>query len=129
LNDTPPDVVLLMIGTNDCMVNYQFATVRQRMEHLIDRTHRRQPNAYLVVSTLLPIADPAANARVRQFNRFLPDVVAARAKLGHHILLVDIAGFLDPHHDFADGVHPNPAGYAKMAEVWLVALVYVVLFG
>jgi hypothetical protein len=37
-----------------------------------------------------------------------------------------MADLLDFHKDFADSVHPNPAGYAKMAEVWLVALEYIV---
>jgi lysophospholipase L1-like esterase len=129
LDAHPPDVILLMIGTNDCLANYQFATVRQRMEHLIDKILRRRPDAYLVVSTLFPIAEAAANARVRQFNHFLPDVVEIRAVKGHNILLVDMADLLNPGRDFVDGIHPNSVGYAKMADLWLLALVYIVLFG
>ncbi len=41
----------------------------------------------------------------------------ARAQAGANIVFVDrFAGF--PESELADGVHPNDAGYARMAGVW-----------
>jgi lysophospholipase L1-like esterase len=129
LADSPADVILLMIGTNDCLQNYQFGTVQQRMERLIDHILQARPEAYLVISTVLPIANSAANARAQHINHFLPAVVEARVKMGEPILLLDLASLLDPHKDLVDGIHPNQVGYAKMAEGWLFALEYIVAIG
>ena len=124
-----PEVILLLIGTNDCLQDYQFATVRQRMEDLIDRILHRRPHAFLVVSTVLPLRDLEANARAVQINEFLPAVVAARWKRGHQIMLVNMYAMLNPWEDMPDGIHPDPVGYAVMAAVWYDALLDILLFG
>jgi lysophospholipase L1-like esterase len=41
--------------------------------------------------------------------------------MGRHVILVDqFTGF--PNSELDDGVHPNPAGYARMAGVWYRAI-------
>jgi lysophospholipase L1-like esterase len=129
LDTYQPDIILLMIGTNDCVANYQFSAVRKRMEHLIDKISRRLPDSFLIVSTLLPIRDKAANARVQQFNRFLPDIVWTRALKGQRILMVDMNRMLNPLTDMPDGIHPNVIGYDKMAALWYVAVEFILLVG
>ena len=44
-----------------------------------------------------------------------------RGDAGKHILFVDqFMGF--PGMELQDGVHPNSAGYARMARVWFAAI-------
>jgi lysophospholipase L1-like esterase len=51
----------------------------------------------------------------------MTQVVAAHAKLGEHVSLVDMHAALQAS-DFHDKLHPNEAGYTKMANVWLSAI-------
>jgi lysophospholipase L1-like esterase len=47
--------------------------------------------------------------------------VKSFADTGKHILFVDqFKGF--PTSELGDGVHPNQAGYARMAGVWYEAI-------
>ncbi|MEF2277692.1 SGNH/GDSL hydrolase family protein [Deinococcus sp. YIM 134068] len=121
LSSAQPDVILLMIGTNDMIQNRDVATAPARLGTLLDRIAARRPAATILVASLPPLSDPAGNARVRAFNAALPGVVRARAALGRWVRLVDASARLTPA-DLADGVHPNEGGYRKLAEMWLGAL-------
>jgi lysophospholipase L1-like esterase len=51
----------------------------------------------------------------------VPGIVEERADQGKHVLFVDqFEGF--PTNELADGVHPNPAGYSRMANAWYEAI-------
>lgn len=112
-----PHIVLLHIGTNDM---YQGASgAEQRLGALIDQIIQTLPDALLVVSTIIPFPGSASN--VTTYNTAVPGVVDARAKQGKHVLFVDqFQGF--PTSELADGVHPNAAGYARMAEAWYASI-------
>ncbi|RYZ02362.1 MAG: endoglucanase [Myxococcales bacterium] len=112
-----PHIVLLHLGTNDM---YQGASgAEQRLGALIDQIVQTLPSALLAVSTIIPLPGSASN--VTTYNAAVPGVVEARAKQGKHVVFVDqFEGF--PTSELADGVHPNAAGYARMAETWYAAL-------
>ena len=59
-------------------------------------------------------------AQVKTFNAAIPDLVAARTKAGHKIVIVDMSNTKNglTTKDLADGLHPNDGGYKKMASVW-----------
>jgi lysophospholipase L1-like esterase len=58
---------------------------------------------------------------VESYNAAMLPLVQVRAAEGKHIVLVDQnAGF--PNSELADGVHPNDAGYRRMAGVWYAAI-------
>jgi lysophospholipase L1-like esterase len=120
---TPPHIVLLMAGTNDFLQNYSVSTAPQRLEALLDKLLAGAPNALIVVAQLTPLAGGSAygEAGVQSYNAALPGIVNARAAQGKHVVLVDQhTGF--PASELADGIHPNPAGYARMAGVWYGAI-------
>ena len=62
LTEHRPDVVLLMIGTNDLVQENAVATAPQRVSSLIDRITGVVPSATVLVSTVTPLgwADGAA---------------------------------------------------------------------
>lgn len=62
---------------------------------------------------------------VDMYNSALPILVQ---NLSHEfdVRFVDAGGPLDINWDFADGVHPNDKGYAKMGAAWINALSSVV---
>jgi alpha-galactosidase len=116
-----PEIVLLMLGTNDVLQDQGVATAPARLGELLDRITRQLPAATVLVATLPPLAGAEASARVAAFNRALPAVVQARAAAGRRVRLVDVAAGLTLA-DIGDGVHPNESGHAKIAAAWHRAL-------
>lgn len=121
LDRTQPDVVLLMIGTNDMIQGYNLSGAPARLGALLDRIAARRPSATVVVASITPLRDGTHDARARAFNAALPGLVSTRASQGKKVRFVDAYSRLGLG-DLADGVHPNSAGYAKLAEMWLGAL-------
>ena len=113
-----PHIVLLHLGTNDMYRTP--AGAPERLGELIDQVVDELPDALLVVSTIIPF--PGAAGAVDDFNDAIPAVVEVRAAAGKHVILVDqFTGF--PTSELGDGVHPNQAGYERMAGVWYTAIV------
>lgn len=114
-----PETILLLIGTNDVLQNYQLATAPQRLEQLIDKILQTSPDVKLFVGTLPPLTNQTQNQQVQTFNQELVDLV--NQKNLPNLFVVDIYNTLTTA-DLADGVHPNQAGYDKMADTWKEAL-------
>ncbi|WP_437968053.1 SGNH/GDSL hydrolase family protein [Sorangium sp. So ce260] len=114
-----PHIVLLMAGTNDISQDDNLPMAPQRLGSLLDKIFAAAPDALVVVAQLLPVS--YADPKVITYNNALPAIVEARASAGQHVVLVDMhAGF--PMSELPDGVHPNAAGYARMANVWYGAI-------
>ncbi|GGM94295.1 hypothetical protein GCM10011609_34720 [Lentzea pudingi] len=111
-----PDVVALHLGTNDMDRNYQTATAPDRLGALIDQILAANSKTTVLVSSLVPSANATTQARVAEFNRRVPDVVAQRANAGKHVLFVDMAAVTTS--DLDDLLHPNDRGYAKMGNAF-----------
>jgi lysophospholipase L1-like esterase len=120
-----PDVILLMIGTNDVRLDYQHASAEARLDDfvtlLMDGESGLAPHARLLVAQLTPFADPAKDAQVRTFNEGVARVVAKHQAAGRMVELVDMHGALGVG-DLSDALHPNEAGYRKLAAEWFDAL-------
>jgi lysophospholipase L1-like esterase len=116
-----PDVVLLHLGTNDMVQNYQPATAPDRLSALVDRLLARSPGVTVLTSSLLPLKDPAANARVDSFNAAVAGLMAQKTARGDRVRHVDQHSAVAVT-DLVDGIHPNDAGYARMGMLWYSAL-------
>lgn len=112
-----PHIILLHLGTNDMLNSANGAPAR--LGALIDEITTTLPDSLLVVSTIIPL--PFAASAVNTYNAALPALIEARATAGAHVILVDqFTGF--PTNELPDQVHPNAAGYARMARVWYEAI-------
>jgi len=111
-----PHIVLVHAGTNDIARSRQGAEGRE--EALIDKLIATAPDALIVVSNLIPLR---GNSEVEVYNAAIPPMVEERANAGAHIIFADqFTNF--PDSELGDGVHPNQAGYARMAGVWYEAI-------
>jgi lysophospholipase L1-like esterase len=116
-----PNIVLLMIGTNDINDNIDVTNAPSRLGKLIDEITTDAPAALVVVSTIIPISAPGGDQRAQAYNAAIPGLVNARASAGKHVVLVDnYAAFTkDPNYQTtlkADGLHPNTAGYVILGQ-------------
>lgn len=126
LSSYDPDVVLLMIGTNDLAWWVADATApadaAARVGQIIDRAEAA--GARFILATTPPISDasvpPNGRSRsqlLRDYNVALRTLAAARG-----VTLVDAEAALTLS-DLYDGVHPSEAAHdAKIAPLWAMAL-------
>jgi lysophospholipase L1-like esterase len=64
----------------------------------------------LVISTIPPNRRSSVNARVTKYNAKIREIAASRG-----LTIVDPGLTVG---DLADGTHPNPEGYRKIALAW-----------
>ena len=122
-----PDVVLLHIGTNDFTDGLSSVVdVQNRLRNLVEELHVLRPHARVIVSSLLPRSDiPGASDAVNSYNSSLPQFVAGLAAAGHPVHYLDMhSTFL--LEDLNDGLHPNPVGYTKMADLLFPAVTSII---
>jgi lysophospholipase L1-like esterase len=116
-----PRSILLHIGTNDVLQNYNLPGAPGRLSALVDRITATAPNADVFVATIVPLGWSSGNAAVRSFNSTIPGMVQSKVRSGKRVHLVNLYSAV-PTSDLYDGVHPNAAGHDKMAAVWYAAL-------
>lgn len=118
---TVPDIVLLMIGTNDIAQNDNLSAAPDRLNSLLDKLKGAAPNALVVVAQITPLGNGSSTQAIETYNMAVGDLVQKRVAAGEHISLVDMyTGF--PTSELGDGVHPNEMGYSRMADVWYAAI-------
>ncbi len=126
-----PDIILLMIGTNDINSDIDPANAPARLELLVARLMSLDPTAHLFVASITPARqgnlymDPAMtalDASIRAYNATIPGIVAAHDALGQDVTFVDMYSALALTDLGSDGLHPTAAGYAKIGDVWAAAL-------
>ena len=113
-----PRTVLLHLGTNDIVQNYDLPDAPARLATLIDHIRAAAPGADVFVASIVPFADPARDAAANAFNATLPGIVQSK---GPQVHFVDLHAALTAA-DLADGVHPTREGYDRMAAGWAAAL-------
>jgi len=116
-----PHTVLLHIGTNDVLQNFNLSTAPNRLSTLIDRITNTVPTAEVFVAQIIPLANAGQDAAARTFNAAIPGIVQSKVNAGKHVHLVDMHSALTTA-DLTDGVHPTAGGYDKMAATWYTAL-------
>lgn len=121
LETSQPEIVLLLIGTNDVLQDYALSTAPDRLGALMDQIVAWNPATKVVVASIPPVGDSANNAQAITFNATIPGLVDARVAQGAMVSYVDMYAVLTPA-DLADGIHPTAAGYDKMAVVWAQAV-------
>jgi lysophospholipase L1-like esterase len=126
----PPDVVLVMLGTNDFAwwTNVPVTEHHGYFVKFVDHLLQRLPKASIVVSTIPPqspkLIEDVKLDRAKmsaEFNTILRRTVPSHPAYGKRLFLADAAREL-ALSDLSDGIHPTKRGHEKIAGVWFNAL-------
>ena len=115
INSAQPDLVLLMLGSNDMYANDDLPNAPGRLQELVQRINILRPGVTTILSTVTNRSDQ--QSKIPPFNAELPGVVQNLNNMGYNVVLVNAYAALTLS-DLADGVHPNAGGYDKLADVW-----------
>ncbi|KAI4190203.1 MAG: hypothetical protein L6R41_000949 [Letrouitia leprolyta] len=113
------NVVLVHVGTNDLLNNKAIDQAPERLGHLIDRVLSIAPDAVVLVAQILPTTRTGQFDNFVTFNARVASVINQRQVQNKKVLKVWMDITID---DLIDGVHPNDAGYSKMAQGWIKGL-------
>ena len=126
-----PDVVTLMIGTNDILSHYELDKAGERLEALLDKAFEKLPEGSTLFLATLPDMDASDNTYIDKdtytveymdqciadYNEKVKALVEKKQGEGKNIVLADVHSALTKE-DLYDGVHPNEEGYKKLADFW-----------
>ncbi len=117
-----PDIILIMLGTNDVIQRHDLSGILGRLDDLVGAIFHDQKNVTIVLAAITPMTDSSRDAVAQTFNSGIPLIIAKYQAQGRHIVFADMHSALDPATDLSDGIHPTPSGFQKMAAVWYKAL-------
>lgn len=121
LDRNPPDVILLMIGTNDITQGNAY-TAHESLDTLVRVILSHVPDITLFLASVPPIdVSSVDTAEVNAYNAHVPEIVNRYSSGGFEVYFVDMYHAVDPG-DLPDGVHPNEQGYRDIAATWYAAL-------
>lgn len=135
LNTSQPDLILLMIGTNDTK-SHSLRRMVSELRALIDQITAQLPDAQLLVASIPPIhpalKPPLQVLRALYFNVAIPGIVHSKVAQGKKVTFVDMRDLTvddltaSISLDLDNGLHPNAQGYRKIASFWHDAVLKVI---
>ena len=139
-----PDIVLLQIGTNDILSNYNDG-ITDRLENLVNVILQDLNADSTVFVSTIPDIDAYTRADwlgsyginawgstqeekdqlmetvtgcIDTYNTSIYNLVLKMQSEGKNVQFADINSVVDYQTDLHDGVHPNEAGYENMGNYW-----------
>lgn len=128
LTATPPDFILLHIGTNDITQGQGAAGTVAEIGQILDLIDAYETTHHVSITVVLARivnrSNPldALGLQTTSLNASIASMANTRIAAGDRLVVVDQESALSYPGDMADTVHPNASGYAKMATVWYGAL-------
>lgn len=112
-----PDIVLLMIGTNDLWQSKPIDQTVANINDIVDKIFASHAQTHIMVAKILPMGIPQGRL-VDALNEKIENILKPRIAAGEAITIVDMHSDFSTIDDMTDGVHLNDIGNKKMGERW-----------
>lgn len=131
IQTTSPEIVLLLIGTNDVMDNYKIDEIQTRLQTLVDEIYQQKSDVTLMIMSPPPInrSDPTGywlpdqstlDGNIKAYKEAIQNIVALEKEAGKKCEYLDINGLFTKQSNYKnyldDYCHPNGAGYKLMGD-------------
>ncbi len=116
-----PDIILLIIGTNDMTANRSMDACASDLRALVDFMLADMPSGGAIFMGSIPeFTAYGGNAqRVANYNNTVKSVAEEYASSGKNVKFADVHGSMNGTSDLgSDNLHPNGSGYSKMGKFW-----------
>ena len=123
LDSYTPDMVLLHIGTNDCIQGQDNTTTQNEISQIVQTLRNDNPQVVIFMANLIPCnASTNASSLVNDLNGRIENLADQLNTETSPVIFVDQnSGFISGGDQY-DGIHPNAAGEEKMAQKWFDAI-------
>ena len=116
-----PDIVLIHLGHNDLWQGESVTSTVEDLGAIIDTLRQVNPAVNILLAQLIPSTIPKFNT-ITTLNQAIAQLASKKTMTQSPVLLVDQFTGFNPPSETWDGVHPNDAGEARMADRWAVAV-------
>lgn len=129
VKNNDPDIVILMIGTNDILDTYDISNIGSRLEELADFIYSQKSDVKLIIMSPPPIDSSieswvpdqtTVNTSLSTCKTAVQNLVKAKKAEGKSCEFVDINKLFNDQADYTvylnDYCHPNEAGYELMGN-------------
>ena len=115
-----PDMVLLHIGTNDCIQGQNKDTTLNEIRQVVGKLRNDNATVVIFLANLIPCNSASAN--VNNLNTGIRPLATQLNTASSPVIFVDQNSGINPQSDLYDGIHPGPTGEEKMAQKWFDAI-------
>ncbi|MFI5916817.1 ricin-type beta-trefoil lectin domain protein [Dactylosporangium sp. NPDC051541] len=126
LSATNPDIVMMMLGTNDVWSHLATSSITDAYTTLLGQMRARNPNVKLLIARILPMNPSGCSdcpQGVVNLDDAIPGWASAHSTAQSPITVVDQYTGFNTATDTVDGVHPNDStGIQKVESRWYPAL-------
>lgn len=116
-----PDMVLMHVGSNDCIQGQSTNTTVDEITQIIGKLRNDNPSVVIFISNLIPCFATGAQAKVDDLNKRIEPLANQLTTALSPIVFVDQSTGISGS-DLFDGIHPNAGGEEKMAQKWFNAI-------
>ncbi len=117
----PSEVILLHVGTNDILTGSNGAQAADALRELLITLLMTNSTTRILVAQIIPEFKYGKEAEILDYNSRVPGIVDLFKPWGRDLRVVDMHPGMTSQ-DYMDGLHPNFAGYEKMASRWRAAI-------
>ncbi|KAL5316575.1 hypothetical protein ACEPPN_015624 [Leptodophora sp. 'Broadleaf-Isolate-01'] len=120
-----PDIVTMMLGTNDVWSSIPTATILAAYTTLVGQMRAQNPNMLVLVAQITPMSPSGCTTcaqGVINLNAAIPAWATGISTTASPVFVVDLWTGFSTSLDTGDGVHPNDAGNIVLANDWFLPL-------